>query len=86
MEVESLPEQIGILLRRLRLEAGLSQEAFADLCELHRTYVGSIERGEKSISVETASKVSNALGLSLSQFFKRLEQEFPSLNKRKQPK
>jgi transcriptional regulator with XRE-family HTH domain len=75
---ENLAKNIGNLVRHLRLELGISQEAFADLCDLHRTYIGSIERGEKTITIETANKLANAFGLSLSEFFKNLEVNKPS--------
>lgn len=68
-----LAQQFGALIRELRLEAQLSQEEFADLCELHRTYIGSIERGEKTITIETAYKIAKALGMPLSRIFQRLE-------------
>ena len=68
-----LAQQFGLLIRELRLEAQLSQEEFADRCELHRTYIGSIERGEKTITIETAYKIAMALGMSLSYIFQRLE-------------
>jgi transcriptional regulator with XRE-family HTH domain len=73
MDDKALAEEIGALIRRLRTAAGMSQEEFADRCGVHRTYIGSIERGEKAITVETANKIVNALGMSLSQFFRRLE-------------
>lgn len=75
MEDISLAKKMGQVVRRLRTEAGLSQEHFASLCELHRTYVGAIERGEKMITVGTAKKLAKALGLSLSQFFQQLDCE-----------
>lgn len=56
-----LAKKFGVLIRQLRLKQGLSQEAFADRCSLHRTYIGSIERGEKNITIETAQKISRAL-------------------------
>ena len=68
-----LARQFGALIRELRLEAHLSQEEFADRCELHRTYIGSIERGEKTITIETAYKIAKALGMPLSYIFQRLE-------------
>ncbi|NHC36896.1 helix-turn-helix domain-containing protein [Scytonema millei] len=73
MEEEPLAKRLGRLIRRLRLEEGLSQEEFAERCGLHRTYIGFIERGEKTITIETASKLAQALGLSLAQLFIALE-------------
>ena len=55
--------------RRLRTEKGMSQEGFADHCGLHRTYMGSIERGEKVVSIETAQKVALGLGVSMAGLF-----------------
>lgn len=73
MDDKPLAEEIGASIRQLRIAAGLSQEEFADRCGVHRTYIGSIERGEKAITVETANKIVKALDMSLSQFFRRLE-------------
>jgi len=53
----------------------MSQEDFADRCGLHRTYIGSIERGEKTITIETANRIARALGIPLSQIFLLLETE-----------
>ena len=55
----------------LRKKKGLSQEAFADLCGLHRTYIGAIERGERNISLENIKKIARALGVSISFLFER---------------
>ncbi len=51
----------------------MSQEEFAGLCGLHRTYIGSIERGEKVMTIETADKVARVLNLSLAQLFEHQE-------------
>jgi transcriptional regulator with XRE-family HTH domain len=74
VQEDSLSKKIGATVRRLRQARGLSQEAFADHCGLHRTYIGAIERGEKTISVETANKLAQAFSLSLQDFFGQVEQ------------
>lgn len=53
----------GRRLRELRLSCGLSQEALADLADLHRTYVGSVERGERNVSLKNIHALANALGV-----------------------
>ncbi len=69
---KALTKKVGEEIRRLRRTVDLSQEGFADQCGLHRTYMGAIERGEKSMTIETAKKVVGALGLSLGEFFQRI--------------
>ena len=51
----------GKRVRELRAKQGISQEALADLAGVHRTYMGSIERGEKNIGLENIVKVARAL-------------------------
>ena len=52
-------------LRRLRKEKGLSQDAFADLAGVHRTYVGAVERCEKNITLDNIERFAVALGVSV---------------------
>ena len=48
-------------MRRFRLAAGHSQEELASLCGLHRTYIGSVERGERNISIDNMEAIAHAL-------------------------
>jgi len=48
-------------LRSIRLAKGLSQEALAELADLHRTYISSVERCERNITVDTIDRLANAL-------------------------
>ncbi len=69
----TLAHKMGRVVRLLRIEADLSQEDLAARCGLHRTYIGSIERGEKTITIETAHKLATAFGVALSHLFIQLE-------------
>lgn len=64
MGAVDLNKRVGINVRRLRLAAGFSQEALADVCDLHRTYVGAVERGERNITLATLAKLAAALRVS----------------------
>jgi len=65
----------GRLVRRYREKVGLSQEDFADVAGIHRTYVSSIERGKVQVSIGVAQKLSVALGVPLSRLWKDLERD-----------
>lgn len=73
MESKPIAKQFGVVVRKLRTNRGMSQEAFADLCGVHRTYMGAIERGEKTVTIETAGKIAKALNIRISQLFIELE-------------
>lgn len=63
----------GATIRRLRLGKGLSQEALAERASLHRTYVGSIERGERNVSLENMLKLAGALSVPLHEVIRAME-------------
>jgi transcriptional regulator with XRE-family HTH domain len=65
LEHEQLHIVVSKNIRRCRKRIGLSQEALADNCGLHRTYIGAIERGERNITVNTLARVAEALGCSV---------------------
>jgi transcriptional regulator with XRE-family HTH domain len=62
--VDVVREQLGSNLRRRRREAGLSQERLAELCDLHRTEIGLLERGERSPRLDTLVTLARGLELS----------------------
>lgn len=51
-------------IKARRLELGWSQEALADAAGLHRTYIGSVERCERNISIDNIQRIAEALGVS----------------------
>lgn len=68
-----LRARLGTSIRTLRLERNLSQEAFADLARIHRTYVSKVERGDVNISVDLIEKIAKALEVPVSKLFKDAE-------------
>ena len=58
---------LGENVRHVRLEKGLSQEALADLCGLHRTYLGGIERGERNVSFLNIIRIAQALDVNVAE-------------------
>jgi transcriptional regulator with XRE-family HTH domain len=53
----------GDNVRRRRREKGMSQERLAEEAGLHRTYIGSIERGERNVSLDNIDRISAALSI-----------------------
>lgn len=58
---------VGKNIRQRRLDVGLSQEGLAEEANLHRTYIGGIERGERNVSLENIVRVARALRVTPSQ-------------------
>ncbi len=57
--------KFGMKLRETRKKKGISQEKLAELAGLHRTYISSVERGERNVTIETIQKCAEALGVSM---------------------
>jgi transcriptional regulator with XRE-family HTH domain len=68
--MEDVRVRFGKALRQRRRRLGVSQEEFADLCGLDRTYVGGIERGERNLALVNIEKLARALKISLSELFR----------------
>lgn len=68
-----LSKEFGHAVRRRRYKLGLSQENLAELADIHRTYVSSIESGKVSISIEVARKVAKSLKVSLGKLISEAE-------------
>lgn len=64
---------LGRKVRRLRLELGLSQEALGEESDLHRTYIGSIERGERNVSLNNILRIADALETTASKLLEDIE-------------
>ncbi len=68
-----LQRKFGKVVKELRLEKSLSQESLALESGIDRTYISDIEKGERNISLQIISQLSQALQISLSDFFKKIE-------------
>ncbi|OPY57900.1 MAG: HTH-type transcriptional regulator SinR [Syntrophorhabdaceae bacterium PtaU1.Bin034] len=71
----------GERIRILRKERGWSQEELGERADLHHTYVGAVERGEKNASIDTLDKIAEALGVEMIDLFTlaRKQQSIDSL-------
>jgi len=66
----NIKQKIGKRIAELRKEAGLTQEQLAIKTNLDRTFIGYLEKGNRSPSVETANKIARALGVKISDIFR----------------
>jgi DNA-binding XRE family transcriptional regulator len=64
-----IQKQVGLRIKEIRLSKNLSQEECAFNSELNRTYFGSVERGERNISIINLGKICDSFGISLREFF-----------------
>jgi transcriptional regulator with XRE-family HTH domain len=68
-----LAKDFGELVRRLRYERGYSQAGFAEAAKIDRAHMGEIERGEVTVTILTAQKIAQALGITMADLFSELE-------------
>lgn len=69
--------RIGERMRKARASAGYSQEGLAHACELHRTYIGSIERGERNVSALNLVLISTILKIDPGSLIQELKRTPP---------
>jgi transcriptional regulator with XRE-family HTH domain len=65
-------KKLGSKIKQLRLDLKLSQEQVAERADLHRTYIGSVERGERNVSLDNLVSIADALGVSLSKLLEEI--------------
>jgi len=65
----AVKQKFGNRVRDLRKKQGFSQESLALACDLDRTYIGGVERGERNISLVNITKIADALGVRPGEFF-----------------
>ena len=63
--MKDINKEVGFKIRSIREEKGLSQEKLAALADLHRAYVGQIERGEKNMGLKNLEKIAKALKVNI---------------------
>ncbi len=73
MKERPISHIFGDRIRHLRTEKGLSQEELAELADLHRTFIGRIERGETNVTLVNIKKISKGLKVSISKLFEEPE-------------
>jgi transcriptional regulator with XRE-family HTH domain len=66
-------KQFGIRVKQLRKDRELSQEGLAHLAEIDRTYIPSIEKGDRNVSLDVIQKIAKAFNINISELFKGIE-------------
>ena len=69
LDTDDVRKQLGETIRAHRNEMGVSQEKLAELIDVHRNYIGKIERGEQNITVTSLCRFCTLFGVSLSELF-----------------
>lgn len=68
---------MGIMIRKMRLKKGISQEVLSGFAGISRSHLAMIENGSINPNVDTLWKIAEALGMKLSELFALMEQESP---------
>jgi len=68
-QMKDIREIFGDRMKEIRLGKGVSQEALAAAADLHRTYVSSVERGERNVSIVNIARLAEALDVPIREFF-----------------
>lgn len=71
--MKKINQNLGKIICEMRQESGLSQEAFAELADVHRTYISQLERGLKSPTVSILFRLAAALKVNASTILQRIE-------------
>lgn len=69
IKIDEIDKKVGMNIRVARIKRGISQEGLADMAGLARSTMGIVERGEQSPSLQTITKVANALDMDLHRLF-----------------
>jgi transcriptional regulator with XRE-family HTH domain len=72
---KNIDASIGIVIRRLRDEKKITQEQLSFSADLHRTYISLLERNQKSVTVKTLFRITNALEIEIDDFLKIVKNE-----------
>ena len=69
----NITKELGLRIRYYRKEKHLTQEQLSEICNLHPTYIGQIERGEKNATVESIYKIATGLEIPVSKLLENIE-------------
>ena len=65
-----IKQKFGLKIKEIRNEKGLSQEKLAELAQLHRTYISSLELGQRNVSIVNVERLAEALECEVTELFK----------------
>jgi len=69
--MSNIRTRVGLKIKQLREKKGWSQEQLGFEADLHRAYIGHVERGEKNLGIVNLEKICNALGIDMAEIFRK---------------